>query len=593
MALMVTEGFKRRLAAIVASDLVDYSRLMGQDEAGTLSRLKEYRKSIVDPKIIAHSGRIVKLTGDGMLMEFRSITDAVMCAVEIKEAVALKGAADPPDSRFRFRIGINLGDVILDGDDIYGDGVNIAARLEALAEPGEILVSEVVMQQVGGRAAVRFEDLGEPRLKNIAQTVRVFRIVPVSAEPQGLEQAPFRQRQERLAIAVLPFDNVSPGEAVAELCLGLPESIITGLSRLRWLSVSARNSSFAATESGRDLSQLATRLGVHYLLEGSVQKRGSRLRVTAQLIDAHGGSHLWAQHYDSSTDDLFALQDELTQKIVAAIEQTLVTATVRLSSAADSFAEAPLRRANRLHRSLGRQDNADAQGLLRELIASPNASVAAYQLLANTLELTIDCFWAEDPATAAAEALAVSQKAVQLAPLDYLSNYVLGRALLHSGRHDLAIAAARRSVELNPNSGTSLGGLGGVLAFAGDAEEATAMSERGFRLSPPEPYTALWIWYAAVAAFRLQQFETALRHAETGILVKPDVATGHLLRAIACCGLSRFTDAKASIQDACTWNQSLSLSRLAKYMPYRYGADLEKTIEALREAGMPITPEGD
>jgi len=202
------------------------------------------------------------------------------------------------------------------------------------------------------------------------------------------------------------------------------------------------------------------------------------------------------------------------------------------------------------------------------------------------LELTIDCFWAEDPAAAATEALAVSQKAVQLAPLDYLSNYVLGRALLHSGRHDLAIAAARRRVELNPNSGTSLGGLGGVLAFAGNAEEATAISERGFQLSPPEPHTALWIWYAAVAALRLQLFESAVRHAEAGILIKPDVATGHLLRAIACCGLSRLAEASSSIQEASTWNQSLTLARIPQYLPYRHRTDLEHTVEALRAAGM-------
>jgi adenylate cyclase len=585
MKSMPAEAFKRKLAAIVATDVVDYSRLMGRDESGTLSRLKEYRKTIIDPKIITHSGRIVKLTGDGMLMEFPSVTDAVTCAAEIREAVVLKGAADPPDSRFRFRIGINLGDVILDGDDIYGDGVNIAARLEGLAAPDEILVSEAVMRQIVGRATVGFEDLGEHQLKNIAQPVRVFRVTPVVPEPMPKPHRP-AQSQERPSIAVLPFDNMSPGEAMAELCQGLPESIISGLSRLRWLSVAARNSSFAATEMGRDLAKVAARIGVRYLVEGSVQKRGSRLRVTAQLIDAHSGSHLWAQHYDSSTDDLFALQDELTQKIVAAIEQMLVTAAVRSPASADNFSEAPLRRANRLHRSLGRQDNADALALLRPLVASLNASATAYQLLANSLELTIDCFWAEDPAAAASEALAVSQKAVQLAPLDYLSNYVLGRALLHSGRHDLAIAAARRSVELNPNSGTSLGGLGGVLAFAGNAEEATAISERGFQLSPPEPYTALWIWYAAVAALRLQLFESALRHAEAGILIKPDVATGHLLRAIACCGLSQFAEANSSIQEASTWNQSLTLARIPQYMPYRHRTDLEQTIKALHAAGM-------
>jgi TolB-like protein len=225
----------------------------------------------------------------------------------------------------------------------------------------------------------------------------------------------FRSAYEVLEGAVgntMDFDRIR-GETVAELCQGLPESVITGLSRLRWLSVAARNSSFAATEAGRDMAKLATRLGVDYLLEGSVQKRASRLRITAQLIDARG-SHLWAEHYDSSTDDLFALQDELTQKIVAAVEQTLVTATLRVSANVDDLTEAPLRRANKLHRSLKRQANADAQTLLRDLVASPNASVAAYQLLANTLELTIDCFWADDPAATAAEALAVSQRAVQL-----------------------------------------------------------------------------------------------------------------------------------------------------------------------------------
>jgi tetratricopeptide (TPR) repeat protein len=262
---------------------------------------------------------------------------------------------------------------------------------------------------------------------------------------------------------------------------------------------------------------------VRYVLEGSVQKRGSRLRVIVQLIDARDGGHLWAERYDSNVDDLFTLQDELIQKIVAAIEQTLVTALIGYSTAAN---EVPLRRANRLHRSLVKQHNADAQRLLRELATSPNASAAVFQLLANTLELTVDCFWAEDPSAAIAEALEAAQIAVQLSPLDYLSNYVLGRALLHSHRHDLAIAAARRSVELNPNSGTSLGGLGNVLAFAGDAEEAAEVAERAFRVSPREPYTALWIWYAAVAALRLEQFETALGHAEAGILIKPDVTDG-------------------------------------------------------------------
>jgi adenylate cyclase len=568
---------ERRLAAILAADVAGYTRLMGVDEEGTLSALKTYRRELIEPKIAEHGGRIVKTTGDGALIEFASAVNALRCALEIQHAVAERNAELPQDRRIEFRIGINVGDIIVDTGDIFGDGVNVAARLEGIAEPGGICVSARVQEDTLGKLDVTFEDQGEQQFKNIARPVRVYRV-----RLDGCAAYPASVLPNKPSIAVLPFDNMSPGVALAELCLGLPEGVITGLSRLRWLNVASRNLSFGSGDIGRDVAKLAGRLGVQYFLEGSVQKSGSRLRVIAQLIDARDGRHLWAERYDSNTDDLFTLQDELIQKIVAAIEQTLVSALIRSSGN-----EVPLRRANRLHRSLRREDSADAQRLLRELVTSSNPSVAVFQLLANTLEVTVDCFWAEDPAAAIAEALEASQKAIQIAPLDYLSNYVLGRALLHSHRYDLAIAAARRSVELNPNSGTSLGGLGNVLAFAGDAKEAAEIGERAFRVSPPEPYTALWIWYAAIAAMRLQQFETALKHAEAGILIKPDVATGHLLRAIACSRLSRFADGEASIQDAIKSSQSLSLARMPKFLPYRDGADLEQALEALRKVGMP------
>ena len=577
---MAEDGIRRRLAAILAADIAGSSRLMGLDEEGTLTALKAHRRELIDPKIAEHHGRIVRTTGDGALVEFASAVNALRCAVEIQHAMAERNAIIPLDRRIEFRMGINVGEIVIEEDDIFGDGVNVAARLEAIAEPGGICVSARVQEDTEGKLDVVFEDQGEQQLKNIPRPVRVYRVQLhgfAICKPPILPHKP--------GIAVLPFNNISPGETLAEMCLGLPEGIITGLSRLRWLSVTARNLSFAAgDDAGRDVAKLADRLGVRYVLEGSVQKSGSRLRVIAQLIDGRNGGLLWAERYDSNVDDLFALQDELIQRIVAAIEQTLVTALIGYSAAAN---EVPLRRANRLHRLLVKQHNADAQRLLRELATSPNASAAVFQLLAITFELTVDCFWAEDPSAAIAEALEAAQIAVQLSPSDYLSNFVLGRALLHSHRHDLAIAAARRSVELNPNSGTSLGGLGNVLAFSGDAEEAAEVAERAFRVSPREPYTALWIWYAAVAALRLEQFETALRHAEAGILIKPDVPTGHLLRAIAFRGLSRLAEAETSIQEAIRYNQSLSLARIPKYMPYRDATYLKQIIEALREAGMP------
>src|SRR5262245_26018115 len=576
---MAEARVERRLTAILAADVSRYSHLMGIDEEGTLSTLKTYRRELIEPKIAEHRGRIVKTTGDGALIEFASAVNALRCALEVQRAVAERNTGVPRDRRIEFRIGINVGDIIVDTGDIYGDGVNVAARLEGIAEPGGICVSARVQEDTLGKLDVIFEDQGEQQFKNIARPVRVYRVRVHSSAAHAASVLP-----NKTSIAVLPFDNMSPGVALSELCLGLPEGVITGLSRLRWLNVAARNLSFAPGDAGRDVAKLADRLGVQYFLEGSVQKSGSRVRVIAQLIDARDGRHLWAERYDSNTDDLFTLQDELIQKIVAAVEQTLVSALIRYS-ATDN--EVPLRRANRLHRSLRREDNADAQRLLRKLGTSPTVSVAVFQLLANTLELTIDCFWAEDPTAAIAEALEASQRAIQLAPLDYLSNYVLGRALLHSRRYDLAIAAARHSVELNPNSGTSLGGLGNVLAFAGDPKEAAEIGERAFRVSPPEPYTALWIWYAAIAAIRLRQFEIALKHAEAGILIKPDVATGHLLRAIACRGLLRCADGEASLQDAIAWSQSLSLTRMPRFMPYRDAADLERALEALRELGMP------
>jgi adenylate cyclase len=576
---MPDDRVDRRLAAILAADVVGYSRLMGVDEEGTLSLLKTYRRELLEPRIVEHGGRIVKTTGDGVLIEFASAVNALRYALEIQHAIAKRNVEISQDRRIEFRIGINIGDVIVDTGDIYGDGVNVAARLEGIAEPGGICVSARVQEDTQGKLDVMFEDQGEQQFKNIVRPVRVYKV-----RVNDRARHPTSVSSTKASIAVLPFDDMSSGTAPAELCLGLPEGVISGLSRLRWLNVAARNLSFASDDTKRDIAKLASRLGVQYLLEGSVQKSGSRLRVIAQLIDARDGSHLWAERYDGNTDDLFTLQDNLTQKIVAAIEQTLVSTVTRYSGTAN---ESPLRRANRLHRSLRREENVDALRLLRELTTPPNARVAAFQLLANTLEITIDCFWAQEPGAAIGEALEASQRAIQLAPLDYMSNYVLGRALLHSHRYDLATAAARRSVELNPNSGTALGGLGHVLAFAGDANEAAEIGEHAFGLSPPEPYTSLWIWYAAIAAIRLQRFDTALKHAEAGILIKPDVATGHLLRAIACRGLSRVADGEGSIKEAISLNQSLSLARMPQFLPYRETSDLEQVLEALGEVGLP------
>jgi len=306
----------RRLAAILAADVAGYSRLMGADEEGTLTELKAIRRELSDPKIKEHRGRIVKTTGDGLLIEFASVVDAVRCAVEVQREMAERNAEVPSDRRIEFRMGINLGDIIRDGRDIYGDGVNVAARLEALAEPGGICVSRVVRDQVRDKLGFAFEDMGEQQVKNIARPIRVHRVVlgerPDPFEPaMGESTKPSLALPDKPSIAVLPFQNMSGDPEQEYFADGMVEEIITALSRIRWLFVIARNSSFTYKGRAIDVTQVGRELGVRYVLEGSVRKAGSRVRITAQLIDAANSAHLWADRFDGSLEDVFELQDNV------------------------------------------------------------------------------------------------------------------------------------------------------------------------------------------------------------------------------------------------------------------------------------------
>ena len=329
---MAEDRVDRRLAAIFAGDIAGYSRLMGVDEEGTLRQLKAHRKELVDPKITEHRGRIVKTTGDGMLVEFVSVVDAVRCAVDIQRGMAERNADVPADKRIEFRIGINVGDIIIDGNDIFGDGVNVAARLEALADPGGIMVSSVVHDQVRDKLSFGFEDMGEQTVKNIARPIGVHRVSLAESTPHWPRSNPPRLRKtesasaNRPSIAVLPFANMSGDPEQEYFADGISEDIITGLSKLRWFFVIARNSSFTYKGKAVDVKRVARELGVRYVLEGSVRKGGNRVRITAQLIDAATGNHIWADRYDGDLTDVFALQDEITKKVVAAIEPKLLEA---------------------------------------------------------------------------------------------------------------------------------------------------------------------------------------------------------------------------------------------------------------------------
>jgi TolB-like protein len=326
---VVEDRVDRRLAAIFAGDIAGYSRLMGSDEEGTLQQLKAHRRELVDPKITEHRGRIVKTTGDGMLVEFVSVVDAVRCAVDIQRGMAERNADVPAARRIEFRIGINVGDIISDENDIYGDGVNVAARLEALAEPGGILVSRNVHDQVRDKLGFAFEDLGEQLVKNIARPIGVHRVqiadlaalarTSAAVAPRSAEAA----SAKRPSIAVLPFANMSADVEQEYFADGIVEEIITVLSRVRWLFVIARNSTFTYTGRAVDIKQIARELGVRYVLEGSVRKAGNRIRITAQLIDASDSTHLWADRFEGGLEDIFDLQDQVTANVVGAIAPKL------------------------------------------------------------------------------------------------------------------------------------------------------------------------------------------------------------------------------------------------------------------------------
>jgi adenylate cyclase len=324
------ERVERRLTAILAADVVGYSRLMGLDEAGTLARLRTHRRELFDPEIAEHKGRIVKTTGDGILIEFPSVVEAVSCAVAVQQGMAERNVSIQEDQRIVFRVGVNLGDIIVEGDDIHGDGVNVAARLEGIAEPGGICVSGIVHDQVRDKLDLAFDDLGDQELKNIARPLRVYSVrlgtVETVPDDSSVKPTPTLALPDKPSIAVLPFQNMSGDPEQEYFADGMVEEIITALSRIRWLFVIARNSTFTYKGQSPDVKQVGRELGVRYVLKGSVRKGGDRVRITGQLIDAVTGTHLWADRFDGSLEDVFDLQDKVASSVAGVIEPTLQVA---------------------------------------------------------------------------------------------------------------------------------------------------------------------------------------------------------------------------------------------------------------------------
>jgi adenylate cyclase len=472
----------RRLAAILAADVVGYSRLMGADETGTLQRLTELRQQVLEPLVADHHGRVVKLMGDGMLVEFASVVDAVTCAVAWQNDVAQREAVADKEKRLKFRIGINLGDVIAEEDDIHGDGVNIASRLEGLAEPGGICLSGDAYRQAKGKVQINFEDLGEHDLKNITEPIRVYQIVGNGTEPAPTK-APLAL-PDKPSIAVLPFTNMSGDPEQEYFSDGITEDIITELSRFKNLFVIARNSTFAFKGQAVDVGAVGAKLGVAYVVEGSVRKAGNRVRVTAQLVEAKSGNHIWAERYDRDLEDIFAVQDELVHEIAVAVPEQLNVAAVNRARRRNvenlSAYDYVLRGEWLLNQDYG---SLEARGLFEKAIEIDPGCARAYTRLA-----AIHAYSVFSHGVSVNEAAELgrlnAERALEIDPTDPAIQAIVAEAYIMVGEHDLARRHIERAIKLNPNEYAVMNFAGIVLMYLGDHEKALTWLHRLSRHDP-------------------------------------------------------------------------------------------------------------
>jgi adenylate cyclase len=526
---------ERRLAAILLTDMVGYSRLMGLDEEGTIARQKTHREEIFDPKIFAHGGRIVKSTGDGLLIEFPSVVDAVKCAVEVQEVVAGRDANVPEDQRIQYRIGINLGDIVIDGDDILGDGVNVAARLEGLAKPGGICISRAVCEQLAGKLDVVFEDWGEQQLKNVPTPVQVWHWhADAPASVSDVVEAPL-SLSGKPSVAVLPFANLSNDTEQEYFADGLTEDIITALTYWRSFPVVARNSCFAYKNKSVDIKQAGRGLGARYILEGSVRKLGERVRITVQLVDGVYGHHVWADKYDRELDDIFEVQDEIVQCIAAHIAPELSKAELKRGSqkeAKDLNAWDLVLRAMPCIRKKSKEGNAQARELFSQAISIQPDYSDAYAGLAMSFHQDILIGVAKDRAATADRALEAAKNAVECDEASSWAHHELSTAYQWLSRFDDALDEARIAVDLNPNDAYALHALGNKSDLAGDSKGISRM-ERAQVLNPEDASRYTHLTFLARGYVNAGKYADAANRARQAIRRQPDYAPAHYILAIA------------------------------------------------------------
>jgi adenylate cyclase len=563
------------------------------DASSTLAHLRTFRKNLIDPKITAHRGRIVKTTGDGLLVEFASAVDAARCAIEIQQGMAEQNASVPPDKRIEWRIGIHVGDVISEDNDIFGNGVNIAARLEGIAEPGGVCISDDAHRQIRGKVDTAFDDIGSQTLKNIAEPMRAWNVrldgrIPSTAKPSTFDVQPLAL-PDKPSIAVLPFQNMSGDPEQEYFADGMVEDITTALSRIKWLFVIARNSSFIYKGKAVDIKQISRELGVRYVLEGSVRKAGTRVRITGQLIEAATGAHLWAERYDRDLADIFAVQDEITESVAVAIGPALAAAERQraIRKPPDS-----LDAWEAYHRGLWHfikqepTENQHAKPFFQRAIdLDPNFAAGYYGLaMANLWDGWLYLLRPLPECLDLARPLA--QRAVAMDDADATAHYALYGVFMCSGDFEGSRTEVERALALDPNHAWALAGLGAYHAYQGQLPEAMTALNKAMRTSPHDPLMWANMMWIMVAQYFSGEDEAAFQSAERLIRFRPDKPVAYRYRAAALGQLGRVEEAKRALQESIgllPGEYSFFVQSRPPWIPPRQHARL---IEGLRKAGL-------
>ena len=584
---MSEKGFKRKLAAILSADVVGYGTLMDDNEDETIRTLKNYCSAITT--LIGHNqGRVVDIVGDNLLAEFNSAVDAVNCGTEIQQELSQRNMELPDNRKMKFRIGINVGDVVEENGRIYGDGVNIAARIEGLAEAGGICISGRVYDQVENKLDLAYAYLGEQKVKNIARPIRVY-VVQMVPNVTKSEMGKKHESPAKPSIAVLPFLNMSDEVDQEYFSDGITEDIITALSSFRWFFVIARNSSFTYKGKTIDVKQVAEDLGVRYVLEGSVRKAGKKIRITAQLIDAPTGYHVWAERYDRDLEDTFAVQDEITHNIVRSVGPEFLSAEMKRAQRKDVRnldVWDYIMRASSHHGRYTKKDTTEAQRLLRKAIELDPMSPEAFCLLAFTHLMQVQFGWSESRAKSIKEAEKAAQGAVAIDDRDAWAHTALGLVDLISKRYDDAVGRLEKAIDLNPNLANAYGALGQALALAGEYEAAVTHINKAIRLSPHDPFVPYWFGHLGMAAFADEHYEDARYWGRKTIQQNPMFPGGHRLMAASCAQLGRMQEAANELKELLILMPGMTADDVRKQVPFKRSSDMERYIEGLRKAGL-------